>query len=152
MLKDLNPLNTQQTELANQLIDLQWRLRRVSNREAVILSADEPDYKALNHISLHGARMKRQFSATLKDFQTLHKTSLKIFWEDLAAAEKIVEANKTLNRPTNLQDFGFVFSLDQVERHIRRRKLIELTLRKGSHAEFGYKPGPGEEEEFPQAA
>jgi len=77
ILNDLDPLNTQETELANQLIDLQWRLRRVTTREAVILSAESPDYKVLNHISLHGARMKRQFSAGMKDFRILHEKSLK---------------------------------------------------------------------------
>jgi hypothetical protein len=152
ILKDLNPLNTHETELVNQLIDLQWRLRRVTNEEARILSAEPPDYKALNNISLHAARMKRQYSAGLKEFQTLHQISLKIFWEDVAIAEKLVEANQILNRPTNLQEFGFVFPLDFVERRIRRRKLIELTIKKGGHVEFGYKPTPGEEEELPAAA
>jgi len=152
MLEDLNPLNTHETELVNQLIDFQWRLRRVTNEEARILSAEPPDYKALNNISLHGARLKRQYSAGLKEFQNLHKISRKILWEDLATAEKLVEANRILHRPTNLEDFGFVFPLDAVERRIDRRKLIELTIRKASQAERGYKPTPGEEEELPAAA
>jgi len=152
MLNDLNPLNTHETELVNQLIDFQWRLRRVTNEEARILSAEAPDYKALNNISLHGARVKRQYSAGLKEFQALHQKSLKIFWEDMATAEKIVEANKILNRPTNLEEFGFVFPLEAVERRIRRRKLIALTIRKGGNVEFGYKPMPGEEEDLPLAA
>ena len=152
ILKDLNPLNTHETELVNQLIDLQWRLRRVTNEEARILSQESPDYKALNHISLHGARLKRQYSAGLKDFQALHKVTRQIYWDDLAIAEKLVEANQILNRPTNLEEFGFVFPLDLVERSIRRRKLIALTIDKASQAQFGYKLEPGEQEDLPLAA
>ena len=152
ILKDLNPLNTQETELANQLIDLQWRLRRVTNREAEILSADEPDYKVLNYISLHGARMQRQYSAIRKNFDALHLISKQNYWEDMETASQIVQANKILDRPTNLRDFGFVFTLDHVERHMALRKLTELTLSKGSQVQHGYQMEPGEQEDLPQAA
>src|SRR5579872_1211528 len=69
MLKDFNPLTITEDALVQELIDLQWRLRRIPAIEARILSADSPDTRALNNISLHAARMKRQYSATLKEYR-----------------------------------------------------------------------------------
>src|SRR5438270_13950819 len=45
MLGELDPFTPTETELVNQLVDLQWRLRRVSDAEANILSEDEINYK-----------------------------------------------------------------------------------------------------------
>ena len=77
MLTDLNPLDTHEGALAQELVDLQWRLRRIPALEARFLSAEPPDTKGLNNISLHAARMKRQYSATLKEFQHLHEANCK---------------------------------------------------------------------------
>jgi hypothetical protein len=65
--KDFRPGSTIERAMVEELTILQWRLLRVPQLEAKILSAEEPDYKALNVISLHAARMKRQFTATMKE-------------------------------------------------------------------------------------
>src|ERR1035438_6628565 len=54
-------------QLVQNLCDTQWRINRCARLEAGILSADVPDFKALDSISKHEARLKRIYSTTLKE-------------------------------------------------------------------------------------
>ena len=121
MHKDFHPYNTTEVELVDQLIDVQWRLRRASHFEAVILLADSPDFKALNNMSLHAARLKRQFSATLKEFQALHALNREQITNDLKCAEKVHKADQILERPSTLADLGFDFTIDYLEKWSNRQ-------------------------------
>ena len=113
MIASLNPLNAHETELVNLLVDIEWRLRRVSRQEAKIFDAETPDYKALNTLSLHGARLKRQYSATLKEFVEVHK-AFKAFWKgQMETAEKVITADRIYKRPSTFSNFGFVFTGQQ---------------------------------------
>jgi len=58
----------------------------------------------------------------------------------MALAERLVEANKILNRPTNLQEFGFDFTLDHLQRYLHRKQRINATLEKARCVKFGHKP------------
>src|SRR4051794_28099361 len=120
MTTDLAPGNTIESSLTKELIDLQWRLQRVPRLEATILSFDLPDFKALNNISLHAGRMKRQYSATLKEFLQLQ--AVRKQQEESAMEEAMIlrRADVILGRPTNLAQFGFVFTVDEVDRRIHR--------------------------------
>jgi len=120
MTTDLAPGNTIESSLTKELIDLQWRLQRVPRLEASLLDTDIPDFKALNNISLHAARMKRQYSATLKEF--LQVQAARIQQEESEMQEAIIlrRADVILNRPTDFAPFGFVFTVDEVDRRIHR--------------------------------
>ena len=120
MTTDLAPGNTIESGLAQELINLQWRLQRVPRLEALLLDVDIPDFKALNNISLHAARMKRQYSATLKEFLQLQAARIQQEESEMQEAIILRRADVILNRPTDFAPFGFVFTVDEVDRHILR--------------------------------
>ena len=134
MTNDLAPGNTIESSLVTELINLQWRLQRVPRLESTILSFDVPDFKALNNISLHAARMKRQYSASLKE---LHQLQAVRKQQQEAAMEEAVtlrSADVILKRPTDLAQFGFVFTVDEVDRHILRTDAMSAAKRTLSDA------------------
>jgi len=120
MTNDLAPGNTIESSLAQELINLQWRMLRVPRLEAALLSVDLPDFKALNNISLHAARMKRQYSASLKEFHQLQAARKQQQESAMEQAAVLRRADVILKRPTDLAQFGFVFTVDEVDRHIHR--------------------------------
>jgi len=124
MIASLNPLNAHEAELVNMLVDLEWRLRRVSRQETKILDAEIPDYKALNNLSLHGARLKRQYSATLKEFIEVHKTFRDFWARQMEDAVKVITADRIYKRPSTFSNFGFVFTEQQAMHEMCRNKAI----------------------------
>ena len=74
MFEAFAPDNTPEKELLQLLCDTQWRLQRCGRIEAAILSADVVDYKAFDIMSKHEARLKKQYSATLKEVRDLIQT------------------------------------------------------------------------------
>ena len=121
MHRDFNPLNTTETSLVLELIDLSWRLRRAPVFEARILSSDNPDMKALNNMSLHAARLKRQYSTTLKEFQTMHSVNWRQRKADLDKAAIIDMADQISDRPSTLADHGFDFTIEEIETWVKRK-------------------------------
>jgi hypothetical protein len=119
MQADLGPDNVIEFSLAQELISLQGRLQRVPALEARILSADVPDFKALNNISLHAARMTRQYAAMLKEFLLLKGGRIRSRENAMESAATLRRADIILKRPTDLAQFGFVFTLDDVDAWIR---------------------------------
>jgi len=113
MLADHNPLNGSEAELVNHLIDLQWRLRRVSARETELLEATEFDHRALNNLSLHGARLRRQFSKLLQDFRGVHAERSERVKEQIRLADVVYKADQIEGRAeSTIPNVGFDFTLD----------------------------------------
>jgi hypothetical protein len=104
-----------ETALVFDLVDFEWRLRRASRLEAKILSAAEPDLKALNILSLHQVRLKRQFSATLKELLEIQKRTREEHNFMLEAAETIARADNILQRPPTHDMYGFGFSFERLK-------------------------------------
>jgi hypothetical protein len=125
MLADLNPLDTTETELVNQLVDIQWRLRRAGDFEAKVLTGEAPDFKGLNTMSLHAARLKRQFSKPLEEFETRHARNVKTHNREFPDAVKIHKADEILNRPSTLQDLGFEWTAADLDRHEARKDALK---------------------------
>jgi len=125
MRQDLHPLNTFETAMVTELIDLQWRLQRAARVETGILSAENPDFKALNNMSLHAARLKRQVSATLKEFQQMHKENQKRMDEEFARAEVHHEADLICGRPSTVAANGFVYPLADLVKWIEKNKALK---------------------------
>ena len=88
--------------MVTELIDLQWRLQRAARVETGILSAENPDLKALNNMSLHAARLKRQLSATLKEFQQMHQANQHRMDEEFARAQVHHQADLICGRPSTV--------------------------------------------------
>jgi hypothetical protein len=67
-----------------------------------ILSADVPDSKALNNISLPAARMTRQYATMLKEFLLLKGGRIRSRTNAMASAATLRRADIILKRPTDL--------------------------------------------------
>jgi hypothetical protein len=125
-----NPLNEPEKELVLHIVDLNWRLARVSRWETKILSAETPDFKALNTISLHAARMRKQISSTMKDFCEMHRENTELIKKALEEAITVHQADIIRNRPSTVAAAGFVFTIDELEHaihlaeHLRQSKEI----------------------------
>lgn len=120
LIKDFDPVNTTEGALVQELIDLQWRLRRVPAIEARLLCAEPPDIKALNNLGLHAARTKRQYSTTLKEYEHLHADNRKRRNEQLECAETIQAADTILQRASTLPQYGFDFTVEYLNAWIHR--------------------------------
>jgi hypothetical protein len=121
MLKGLDPINAVEEALAVELIDIQWRLLRVSRFEARFMAPDSPDMKSLNSISLHAARMKRQYSASLQEFQQMHAANRRTLEAQLKQGELIYEADNLLGRESTLDQHGFDFTVKELEGWMNRK-------------------------------
>jgi len=124
MLDSYDPFNAAETALVEEMIDVQWRLRRASRLEVRILSAETLDLKALNNMSLHSARLKRQYSATFKEFQELHRASRKLREQQMKDAELIQQADWALDRPSTLADNGFDFTVGEVTQSVLSQQAV----------------------------
>jgi len=125
MRQDLHPLDTFETAMVTELIDLQWRLQRAARVETGILSAENPDLKALNNMSLHAARLKRQLSATLKEFQQMHQANQHRMDEEFARAQVHHQADLICGRPSTVAANGFVFPLADLVKWIAKNKALK---------------------------
>ncbi len=107
-----------ETELVQFLCDTQWRLQRCARIEAVILSADLPDFKALDIMSKHQSRLKKQYSTTLQEARNLIDTRLTREVSEMRDAVAVRRADRKEGRDINLQEIGFVFSNPEVDAEI----------------------------------
>jgi hypothetical protein len=123
--EDWQCLSATQSALVLELIDIQWRLLRVPDIEARILSAPSPDFKALNNISLYAGRLKRQYSATLKELIRLSELFEAGHRKNLHNAALIHHADLLNHRPSSAASFGFVFSNAELDAYIHRTEAIQ---------------------------
>jgi hypothetical protein len=104
-----------------ELINIQWRLRRAQKLEAQVFCTALPDFKAVNTLSLHAARLKRQYSATFKELTLMQQSRANRAKREMEEAEIIRRADLATGRQTNLKEIGFDFTLEDVDQQIRRR-------------------------------
>ena len=125
-LECFSPMNALEEQLLQTLCDTQWRIHRCARLEAAALSGEVPDFKALDIISKHHARLQKIFSETLKQFTemaTQHRAARKA---SLELAMLIRRADVLRGRPTDLRANGFEFSLEEVDAMIAREdKLLQ---------------------------
>jgi len=119
------PENSVEGELVDDIISIQWRRKRAAALEARILSAENPDFKALNNISLIANRLKREFSATHKELMQLQVDREKLLARHLEEAAALRRADLILKRPTDLAANGFVFSTAEIDEYIRRKDALD---------------------------
>jgi len=126
MFESFAPANTPEKELIQLLCDTQWRLQRCGRLEVAILAAEAPDFKALDIISKHESRLKRQYSTTLKEARTLIDTRLTAQEADMQEAMRVRRADKLGGCTTDLKELGFVFSDHQVDAAIFAEDTLSL--------------------------
>ena len=129
MTKSFGPGNEAECALVRELTELQWRLQRVARLEAGILSVESPDFKALNNISLHASRLKRQYSATFKELLILRSISCPAGKRAMAEAATIRRADILRKQTTDLAKFGFVFTIEEIDLQIRREDALIEAMR-----------------------
>jgi hypothetical protein len=119
------PGNSVEAELVDDIVSIQWRRKRAASLEGRILSAENPDFKALNNISLIANRLKREFSATHKELMQLQVDREKLVARHLEEAAALRRADLILKRPTDLAANGFVFSTAEIDEYIRRKDVLD---------------------------
>jgi hypothetical protein len=125
MLADFQPVNVTQASHVLELVDLKWRLERASRYEARVLSAENPDFKALHNMSLHAARIKRQYSATLKELLQLQKVQSDAWDKEMAEAAILCRANHLEKKTVNFSHYGFNFTEEDVWIHLEYQSDLE---------------------------
>jgi len=107
MFENFGPVTVPAQELVQLLCETQWRLQRCGRLEVAILSAEAPDFKALDIMSKHEARLKKQYSATLKEARSMIDVTASQEAAEMREAVRIRRADKLKATTTNLQDLGF---------------------------------------------
>ena len=121
---DYQPETTSERELVQFLCDTHWRLARCSRLEVRAMSSDNPDYKTLDIISKHEARLKKTYSTTLKDIFELIGRRRQCYREALEQAMLIRRADKMQKRPTDFKVFGFDFTVEEIDKEIMREDAL----------------------------
>ena len=137
MFERFAPAAAPEQELVQLLCDTQWRLQRCGRIEAAILSAEAPDFKALDIMSRHEARLKKQYSTTLKEAQELINASFGHAEARMKEAIQIRRADQLDGCTTNLQAIGFVFSTEQVDAAINREDALAAAAHVLKQARMG---------------
>jgi hypothetical protein len=85
---------------------------------------EAPDFKALDIVSKHESRLKRQYSTTLKEASDLIDSRLTRQDAAMQEAVRIRRADKLKATTTDLQEIGFVFSNQEVDAVILRQDTL----------------------------
>ena len=124
MISSFNPGNEPEQDLVQLLCDTQWRLQRCGRIEAAILSEDVVDFKAIDIMSKHEARLKRQYSTTLNEARDLIDTRLRREASEMNEAVMVRRADLKAGRETNLEELGFVISIREVDAALRCQDIL----------------------------
>jgi hypothetical protein len=104
--------------------DTRWRLARCSRLEVRALSSEYSDFKAMDIISKHEARLKRSYSSTLKDILELVSRRRQAHQEMLEKAMCVRRADIMQNRPTDFNMLGSDFTVEEIDQKIQRDDMI----------------------------
>ena len=142
-----NPVGEKETSLVQALADTEWRLARIPGLEYGIYAVariefadkfnDQPAelrpglihaytflayHKQLNNLSIQESRLNRQVVKIVAQLRALQSLRQQQELAKLAeAARHYIAANKA-KKPFNHKEFGFDFSMDQIDRYA---KLLE---------------------------
>ena len=120
MFSQLAPAGVEETALAETIVAQHWRLRRIPSLEAAILAASSTDAAGLSKLSLHEQRLTRLLHQNRATFTALQTARLAAKHEQMAQAAALRKLHKDHNRPFNPADFGFVFSIEEIDRYRSR--------------------------------
>ena len=132
---EYQPTTPTETQLTQELADTAWRLNRIPALEAELLhrAAHPPNeqaridfdivdaHRVMASLSLHSARLSRQFQRALQQLRDVQAERLARRDRDLKDAAAISEVHKHLDTPYDPSEDGFVFSRDEVDAYARRQ-------------------------------
>ncbi len=143
-LEAINPVGEKETALVQALSDTEWRLARIPGLEYGIYALariefadkfnDQPAehrpgliqsytflayHRQLNNLSIQESRLNRQFVKIAAELRELQQQRQQHQQAKLAeAARHYLAANKA-SKPFNHKEFGFDFSMDQIDRYAK---------------------------------
>ncbi len=120
MFRNLAPAGPEETALAETIVAQHWRLQRVPVLEAAILTAAPSDAAALARLSLHEQRLTRLLNQNRATFAALQEARRAAEHEQMAQAASLRKLHADHNRPFNPAEFGFVFSIEEIDRYRNR--------------------------------
>jgi len=133
------PATPTETQLTQELADTSWRLNRVpaleaellnraahpANEEAAIAFDIVDAHRAISILSLHSARLSRQFQRALEQLREIQSDRLARRERDLKDAAAVSEVHKHQGIPYDPAQDGFVFSRDEIDACAQRRMRID---------------------------
>ena len=135
------PTGNHQTQLVQQLADLDWTLHKISVDQANQLSlisamraqlgtddpfatnaAIAPAVRVLNTLSVYETRRRRAAKAVEADL----KTAQELWSEQLTQAAALYNSHKAIGKPFDPSQFGFVCSLDEILQYIQTNEALAV--------------------------
>src|SRR5271157_4540013 len=139
-----NPVGEKETALVQAIADTEWRLARIPGLEYGIYALariefadkfnDQPAelrpgfiqahtylayHRQLNNLSIQESRLNRQLAKINNDLAALKRQRQQQQQAKLTeAARQYIAANQA-RKPFNHKEFGFEFSMDQIDRHAK---------------------------------
>ena len=147
-VETLNPVGEKETALVQTLADTEWRIARVPGLEYGIYALariefadkfnDQPAelrpgliqsftylayHRQLNNLSIQESRLNRQLDKITKELAALQSQRQQQQQQQekaklTEAARQYIAANKA-KKPFNYKEFGFDFSMDQIDRYAK---------------------------------
>jgi hypothetical protein len=132
--KEYYPEGATEEHLVQSLADTSWRLNRVAALESNVLSlgvtSDDPlknamaiaealasQTKALANLSMHTQRLSRQFERTVNQLRALQQERRIKQSVELDRLVSIIKMHEAKGEPFDREQFGFVFSNQQIRLH-----------------------------------
>ena len=155
---EYTPQGATEANLVQALADTSWRLNRVAALETNLLTlgattaspltgapdqiqdamsivaALESQSKALSNLSLHSARLSRQFERTVAQLRDLQKTRRSHEERDADNLLDIIEMYEAKGETYDPSEDGFVFSEEQIDANILRRNRERLSRQACQHS------------------
>jgi hypothetical protein len=122
-LDEYQPATPTESQLTQELADTAWRLNRIPQLEAELLSqAPSPQtlIPQLATLGLHSQRLSRQFQKTLDHLREIQSERRHEEHRQLKQAAALLELHKHKSLPYDPSEDGFVFSKHQVEAFAQR--------------------------------
>jgi hypothetical protein len=130
-IDEYQPSGASEEHLVQSLADTAWRLNRAAALESNVLALNatgadkldnalsvaaalESQTKALSNLSMHSQRLSRQFERTLALLRTIQTQRRDTEEQQLSDLLDVIEMQQTKEEPFDPEEYGFVFSEDQI--------------------------------------
>jgi hypothetical protein len=149
-IKDLQPAGPREHALAQSLADNAWRAERIVSLEMAIFARGRIQFapqfehedpavrpglieletylayeKQLRNLHIQEARLRRQRDKDGAELRLLQKERIERERQDMAIASKLYLAAKHDNKPFDPNEFGFDFSIENIEDYLTGVRAVE---------------------------
>ncbi len=128
-LDEYAPATPTETQLVHEIANTAWRLNRIPLLEAALLSPTPNPQSPipqpalipqLASLGLYGSRLSRQFQKAIDQLRYIQEERRHLERRQLTEAAEILIRHQRKGLPWEPSDDGFVFSKEQIERHVRK--------------------------------